>query len=37
MRPFFLFLAMYPLRVGGVILLLWERLGGIPIGRDIRG
>jgi hypothetical protein len=29
--------AMSPLRVGGAILLLWEWLGGIPIGREIRG
>jgi hypothetical protein len=29
--------AMPPLCVGGAILLLWERLGGIPIGCAIRG
>jgi hypothetical protein len=25
------------LRAGGAILPLWERLGGIPIGREFRG
>jgi hypothetical protein len=29
--------ALSMLRVGGAILLLWERLGGIPIGCEIRG
>jgi hypothetical protein len=29
--------AMFPLCVGGATLILWEWLGGIPIGRDIRG